>query len=264
MHFPDKKPFYIYLPVLIGMMFFASCTSKKKLVYFNSKDTINSEAVNKSYNPVLKTDDILSITVLGLDPEAIKPFNIPVNSVNQSMGGYSQGAPTPQGYLIDTEGNVDFPVAGKIKLAGLSRSAAIDTLKNRLKPYLTQPTVLVRILNYKVTVLGEVRNPGTFTIPNERITLPEALGIAGDLLITGVRKNVLVIRDVDGKKTETRVNLTSKELFSSPVYYLSQNDLVYVEPNRAKINSSVVNTGNISLVVSIVSLLVTMAVLLTR
>ena len=119
-------------------------------------------------------------------------------------------------------------------------------------------------MNYKITVLGEVRNPGTFTIPNERITLPEALGIAGDLQISGIRKNVMVIRDIEGKKTEYRVNLTSKELFSSPVYYLQQNDLVYVEPNRAKVNSSVVNPANVSLVISIISLFVTMVILFTR
>jgi polysaccharide export outer membrane protein len=113
-------------------------------------------------------------------------------------------------------------------------------------------------------VLGEVRNPGTFTIPNERVTLPEALGIAGDLLITGVRNEVVVIRDVNGKQTETRIDLSSKEVFNSPVYYLEQNDIVYVAPNRAKVNSSVVNTANVSLVVSVISLLVTMAVLFTR
>lgn len=264
MQLRNKKHFYIYLSGLIGLMFFASCTSKKKMVYFSSEDKINSEAMNKSYNPILKTDDILSILVLGLDPEAVKPFNIPVNIISQNIGGYIQGSPTPQGYLIDSEGNVDFPVIGKIKLAGLSRSAAIDTLKKQLKPYLTQPTVLIRILNYKVTVLGEVRNPGTFTIPNERITLLEALGIAGDLNITAKRNNVLVIRDVDGKKTETRIDLTSKQLFSSSVYYLNQNDVIYVEPNRAKINSSVVNTSNVGIVISVISLLTTIAVLISR
>lgn len=251
-----------FFTLLIVSVFITSCTNPKKLIYFQG-NLSNTES-NKSYNPVLKNDDILSITILGLDADAIKPFNIPISNISQNVGGYNQGTPTPPGYLIDSEGNIDFPVIGKIKLSGLSRSAAIDSLKKQLSPYLNKPTVLLRILNYKVTVLGEVRNPGTFTIPNERITLPEALGIAGDLLITGVRKNVLVVRDVDGKKTETRVDLTSKELFSSPVYYISQNDMIYVQPNRAKINSSVVNTANISLVVSVISLLVTMAVLFTR
>jgi polysaccharide export outer membrane protein len=198
---------------------------------------------------------------MGIDADAIKPFNIPVYNLNQNVGSYSQGYPTPPGYLIDSEGRIDFPVIGKIKLAGLTRAAAIDTIKKQLNPFLTKHTVLLRILNYKITVLGEVRNPGTFTIPNERITLPEALGIAGDLLITGVRKNVIVIREVEGKKTETIFDLTSKEIFSSPVYYLSQNDVVYVQPNRAKINSSVVNAANISLIISVVSLFITMVIL---
>ncbi len=241
---------------------FSSCTNKKKLIYFQGNS--GAEALSKSYNPVIKSDDILSITVMDIDQDAVRPFNIPVTAQNQNVGGYAQGAPTPPGYLVNADGYIDFPVIGRLKLAGLTRSAAIDTLKKGLAGYVKNPTLLLRILNYKVTVLGEVRNPGTFTIPNERISLPEALGIAGDLLITGVRKNVLVIRETDGKKTEIRVDLTSKELFSSPAYYLTQNDVVYVEPNRAKINSSVVNTANVSLIVSVVSLFVTMAVLFTR
>ncbi len=248
------------LSALLSILF-PSCTSKKNLVYFQGG--IGGSGTNDSYTPVIKPDDLLSIIVMGLDLAAVQPFNIPPSSSAQISGGYMQGAPTPPGYLVDPQGFIDFPVVGKIRLGGLSRSAAIDTLKKQLRPYLTNPTVLMKILNFKVTVLGEVKNPGTFTIPNERVTLPEALGIAGDLQITGVRKNVLVIREVDGKKTETRVDLTSKDLFSSPVYYLNQNDLVYVEPNRARINSSVVNTSNVSLVVSVISLLVTMSILFT-
>jgi len=243
---------------VLSIIFMVGCTHKKNLIYFQG--TLNNGEI-KSYNPVLSKDDILSVIVMDLDPEAVKPFNIPLTQMSQNIGGYSVGASPPPGYLIDSDGFIDFPVIGKVKVAGLSRSAAIDTLKKQLKPYLPHPSILLRILNYKITVLGEVRNPGTFTIPNERVTLPEALGIAGDLLITGERKNVLVVREVDGKRTETRVDLTSKELFSSPVYYLAQNDVVYVEPNRAKINSSVVNASNISLAVSMISLLITMVIL---
>ena len=251
-----------YLIVVLTILSTISCTHKKNMIYFQGK--LGNAEMNKSNNPLLKSDDLLSITVLGIDEQAIKPFNLPLANNNQNNGGYAQGAPSPTGYLIDSEGNIDFPVIGKIKLSGLTRSAAIDILKEQLKPYLNNPTILIRILNYKITVLGEVRNPGTFTIPNERITLLEAIGIAGDLQITGVRKNVLVIRDSDGKKTETRVDLTTNELFSSPVYYLQQNDVVYVEPNRAKVNSSVVNTANVSLVISVISLFITMAVLIKR
>lgn len=253
-----KSSFYFFVLAI----FFLSCTHKKNLVYFQGNSG-NTE-INKSFNPVLRVDDIISITVMNIDEQSAKPFNLPINNVNQNMGGYTQGMPTPPGYLIDTDGNIEFPIIGKIKLAGLTRTAAVDLLKSELKTYLNNPTVLIRILNFKVTVLGDVRNPGTFTIPNERVTLLEAIGIAGDLQITGVRKNVLVIRDIDGKKTETRVDLTTKDLFSSPVFYLQQNDVVYIQPNRAKINSSVVNTANVSLAISVISIFVTMAVLFTR
>lgn len=254
-----KRIFFKFSLSVFTIILISNCTYKKKLIYFQG--ALGGTETNKNYTPVLRSDDLLSITVLSLDEIASKPFNLPINTINQNIGGYSQGAPTGPGYLIDGEGNIDFPIIGKIKLGGLTRAAAIEHIKDQLKPYLNSPSVLIRILNYKITVLGEVRNPGTFTIPNERITLPEAIGIAGDLQITGVRNNVLVIRDIEGKKTETRVDLTKKDMFSSPVYYLQQNDVVYVEPNRAKINSAAINTSNVSLVVSVISLLITMVVL---
>ena len=133
-----------------------------------------------------------------------------------------------------------------------------------MSSYISNPSIIVRILNYKVTVLGEVKNPGTFTIPNERITILEAIGIAGDLQITAVRNNVMVIREVDGKRMEYRVDLTSKNLFSSPAYYLTQNDVVYVEPNRAKVNSAVVNATNVGIFISASSILISLLVLITQ
>jgi polysaccharide export outer membrane protein len=253
------KSFIKNFTLLLLITILCECTTRKNLTYFQGN--LNNTETNKSYNPVFKSDDLLSITVISLDEISAKPFNLPNNNINQQVGGYIQGSPSPPGYLIDSNGDIDFPVIGKLKLGGLTRESAIDLLKTQLKPYLNNPTILIKILNYKVTVLGEVRNPGTFTIPNERITLPEAIGIAGDLQITGIRNNVLVIRDIDGKKTETRVDLTKKDLFNSPVYYLQQNDVIYIEANRAKRNSSVVNTSNVSLVISVISLFVTMVIL---
>ena len=250
--------------LLVSVLVFASCTSRKNLVYFQGPVEMATQ-VSKTYSPILQKDDLLSIIVLGQDPDAVAPFNLPVTLLYPSnVGGYSQGAPTPPGYLIDGDGNIDFPVLGKIRLGGLTRAGAVELLQEKLNDFIKKPNVNMRILNYKVTVLGEVRNPGTFTIPNERITLPEAIGIAGDLLITGVRDNVLVIREQDGKITETRVNLRTKDLFRSPVYYLQQNDIVYVEPNKARINSSVVNASNAGIAISVLSLLITMATLLSR
>lgn len=257
-----KTCFKKYTALFFIVFSIFSCTNKQKIIYFQGALS-NSES-NKNYTPVFHSDDLLSIIVSCIDIDAVKPFNLQSNNLNSNIGGYTQGAPTPPGYLIDSEGNIDFPVIGKIKLGGLTRKDAVEQLKESLKPFLKEPNIQIRIMNYKVTVLGEVRNPGTFTIPNERITLPEAIGIAGDLTINGQRKNVLVIRETDGKRSETRVDLTTKEVFSSPVFYLQQNDVVYVEPNRAKVNSSAVNPGNLSLILSAVSLFITIAVLIKR
>lgn len=250
------KSQFIFITSLI--LLFTSCTYRRKLVYFQGN--LKNETTNISYSPTLKPDDIISINIQGMDESTTKPFNLQT-SINQNIGGYSSGTPAPPGYLIDSDGFIDFPILGKVKLGGLSRISAIDTLKKKLNQYVNNPTILIRILNFKVTVLGEVRNPGTFNIPNERVTLLEAIGIAGDLQITGLRKNVLVIREENGKRNEVRIDLTNKDFFNGPYYYLQQNDIVYVEPNRTKINSAAVNTTNVSLAISVISLFVTMVVL---
>lgn len=255
---------YIVLTILAGGLILSSCATKKNLIYFQGQGDSTLASKDKNYTPVLKTDDFLYISVLGLDEDAIKPFNLPYIQTPANIT-YSSGTPNAQGYLIDANGDIDFPVLGKIKIAGLDRMTATALIKEKLSEYIANPIVHIRILNFKITVLGEVKNPGTFSIPNERITLPEALGLAGDLNITGIRKNVLVIRDINGKKTQYRVDLTSRDLFASPVYYLNQNDLVYVQPNKLKISSSgIINPGNAGIVVSTASLIITVLSLLTR
>jgi polysaccharide biosynthesis/export protein len=234
-------------------------------VYF-SEPSGTGKVAAQPYKLVFKKDDLLNIQVMAMDPEAVIPFNLPLTQQFPSnIGGYMQGAPTPPGYLVDSEGNIDLPVIGKVKAAGFTRTELAADITEKLIPYLSKPTVNIRLLNYRVTVLGEVRNPGTFTIPNEKVTLTEALGIAGDLLITGVRNNVTVIRHEDGKQTEIQVDLRSKNIFDSPAYYLQQGDVVYVQPNRAKVNSSVVNPANIGLIVSTISLIIsTLTLINTR
>jgi polysaccharide export outer membrane protein len=239
-----------------------ACYTKRDLVYFQGQAT--EFVTQSSHDPTIKTDDLLSILVMANDEKSVLLFNMPSGVGNNLYGGYAQGAPTPPGYLVHSDGTIDFPVIGSIKLAGLTRSAAVEELKRQLASYIVNPTISLRILNFRITVLGEVRNPGTFTIPNERISLPEALGIAGDLLITGVRKNVAVIRDEDGKRKEYRVDLTQESLFSSPVFYLQQNDIVYVEPNEAKRNSSLINVANYGVVISSISLVVTTLILIFK
>lgn len=243
-----------------SMLFLFACNTKKEIVYFQGAPT--EYAANSSYNPTIKPDDLLSILVMANDEKSTALFNMPLAIGNNLYGGYAQGAPTPPGYLVDANGSIEFPVIGPIKIAGLTRTEAIQNIKQQLSSYIVNPTISMRILNFRITVLGDVKNPGTFTIPNERITLLESLGVAGDLLITGERENVLVIRDEDGKRKEYRVNLTQESLFASPVFFLQQNDVVYVEPNRAKRNSSLVNASNTGIVISSLSLMLTTLILI--
>jgi polysaccharide export outer membrane protein len=183
---------------------------------------------------------------------------------NAGQNGYTIGAAAKSGYLIDSDGTINLPVIGVFPMAGLSRKQATLNLQERLEEYTESPIVQIQILNYKITVLGDVRTPGTYKIPNERITIIEAIGLAGDLKPTSERKNVLVIREVDGKKMEYRVDLTSKGIFSSPVYYLRQNDVVYVQPNVTALSESSFVRATGSIILSLTSLIITTITLITQ
>lgn len=232
------------------------------MVYFQPSVSGSDSIIQHAYAPVYHSNDLLSVTVASMDAESVKPFNMSIVAYT-SEDGRATNVPMQQGYFVDTAGYIDFPVLGKLKVGGLTRMQAVQLIRQKLTPYVIDPLVIVKILNYKITVLGDVKNPGTFPIPSERVTLPEALGMAGDMNVTGVRNNVLIIRDIDGVKTEIRVDLTSKETYNSPGYYLRQNDVVYIEPNRAKRNSSVTGT-TAGIFISVASLLLTTIAILTR
>ncbi|WP_394344234.1 polysaccharide biosynthesis/export family protein [Seonamhaeicola marinus] len=210
-----------------------------------------------TFVPRLKTNDLISIYVSTYDLEAVKPFNL--------FKGDGIGRSESIDYLIDAEGNIDFPVLGKVKLKGLTIEESKELFKEKLSAdYLKDPIVNIRIKNFRITVSGEVRNPGVYSVSGERITILEALGLAGDLTIKGKRDNVMIIRDFNGSKTITRIDLTSKEIFSSPVYYLTQNDIIYVEPNKSAISSSSLDSRTTT-AISIASILITSTIiLLTR
>lgn len=235
------------------------CKTHKKLVYFqNGISESDSLSYKTQYTPVLKKDDLISIAVTADDPATALPFNLDQKSLNPNLNnGYTMGNQERQGYLIDENGTINFPVLGPLQLDGLKRTEAVKLLEDSLNNYLSNPIVNVQILNYKVTVLGDVQRPGTFKVPNERITVLEAIGLAGDLNITGNRTNVKVVRDNDGQKTEHNLDLTSSSVFSSPAYYLQQNDVVYVEPNMAQRNNSTVWKTSGSIFISTVALIIT-------
>lgn len=253
-----------YIFLLFTLIQLTSCKTREKLVYFQH-DAADSTLAQKNYTPILKTDDLLSVLVSGDDPEAVIPFNLPTGLTPQTVNsGYTMGNPAPNGYLIDANGEIAMPIIGRLKVAGLNRMEAIKTIETKLSEYIKNPVVQIAIQNYKITVLGDVKSPGTFKIPNERITLLEAIGLAGDLKMTGTRKNVVVIRDENGIKTEYRVDLTSKDVFSSPVYYLAQNDVVYVEPNSAARTESTIWRTTGPIFISLTSLVITTITLITR
>lgn len=239
-----------------------SCVSKKDIVYFQN-DEINQELVSNDFVTTFKSDDLLQITISAKELESVAPFNLPVTNF-MSVGGNAMGQMQQQNYLIDSKGFIDFPVLGKLKIGGKTREEVIQMFKDKLDPdYVKNPTINIFIANFRVTVSGDVKTPGTFTIPNERISIVEALGLAGDLNPSGQRNNIKVIREEGGKKKIYTLDLLSKEIFTSPAYYLQQNDVVYVEPNQAKSQYAAYNP-NTGLFVSIASLVITLITLITR
>ena len=238
----------------------ASCASRKDLAYLQNADSMQNLESFYSFEPTLKVDDLLSIIVSAETPEVTIPFNLPQIQGNYQINNNQNGIKT---YLIDAEGFIDFPVVGSIQLAGLSRREAVDKLTDAVAIYIINPSINLRILNYKVSIIGEVKFPGTFRLESERITLLEALSMSGDLTIYGRRDNILIIREIEGKKSFNRVDITSADFINSPFYYLTQNDQIVVEPNKPRMNASVVGP-NITLIISALSVLVSLSIILFR
>lgn len=258
--FSNKKIFLLIASLtLIGL---SSCVSNKDIAYFQN-DLIEQEKVSNVYKTVFKPDDLLQITISSDNIEAVMPFNLPTVAFLASTNS-AVGVPQQQSYLIDSKGEIDFPVFGKMKIGGLTREEAITLFKSRLSPeYVKKPTVNIRISNFKITVSGDVRRPGTYNISNERVSILDALGLAGDLNISGRRDNVLVLREEGNQKIEYRVDLRSKKAYTSPVFYLQQNDIIYIEHNNARIQSASSNSTT-NLFISVTGLLITIVSLLTR
>jgi len=253
----------ILLPLLL-----AACQSYKKVPYFQNVEVVNEvEQQEKLYDAKIMPKDLLTIVVSCTNPELAIPFNLTVASnagIAVSTSSYVTTQPVLQPYLVDNEGNINFPVLGELKLGGLTKREAEQLIIDKLKPYMKEtPIVTVRMVNYKISVIGEVTRPGTFTISNEKVNLLEALAMAGDMTVYGLRDNVKLIReDANGKQQIVTLDLNKAETILSPYYWLQQNDIVYVTPNKAKArNSDVGNSTSLwfsatSILVSIVSLLV--------
>lgn len=225
--------------IVLSLLFLSSCVNTRKALYFaGQKDEVLLSSITVP-ETVIQANDLLSIHVSSLSPDASAVFNTP-NSSSVTISSYNGNPVSTSGYLVNSEGNIQFPILGTIKAAGLTqnqlRIQIVKTLAD--KKLLLDPIVNIRHLNFRVTVLGEVSNPTVITVPNEKITLLEALGLAGDITIYGKKDNVMVIREEAGQKTIKRIDLNSSQLLTSPYYYLKSNDIVYVEPGKARVASS--------------------------
>ena len=268
MHLNLRSLYGSLLLCMIVAFLFASCQSYKKVPYLQDVEVVkNTNQQESLYDAKIMPKDLLTIVVSCTSPELAVPFNLTVASPASVAAGNNQLTTQPvlQPYLVDNEGKINFPVLGELKVGGLTKREAEQLVVEKLKPYIKEiPIVTVRMVNYKISVLGEVTRPGTFTISNEKVNLLEALAMAGDMTVWGVRDNVKLIREgADGKQEIITLDLNSSETILSPYYWLQQNDIVYVTPNKAKArNSDIGNSTSLwfsatSILISLTSLLVT-------
>ena len=257
----EKKNYFyrtlnnLVIGILVVAILNPAC-SKRDLVYFSdlpSKETF--EMPIKNYiQPTIQPDDILSITVSSLNPESNVLFNNVILPTTANSGMAIAATKGSEGYLVDKSGFVNFPVIGKVMLAGLSKEQATEKMTSEIKQHVKSPIVNIRFINFKITVIGEVRQPSTFTVATEKINVLEALGLAGDMTAYGKRENVLIIREQQGVRKSARINLNDKEVLNSPYFYLQQNDIIYIEPeSRAKVAETAPGNRYIPIWVSLIS-----------
>lgn len=252
-----------------GLFMLSSCATVKDIAYFQNKVVNQPEKIDKHAGIVIQPKDMLSIVVSSRNPELVTMFNLPVVSYQAGSeivaGG---GAQRILGYVVDNAGCIDFPVLGPLEVAGMTRWELAEMIKTKLIKggLLTDAVVTVEFMNFKVSVLGEVNAPGTYTIEGDKVTVLQAISLARDLTIFGMRENVSVIRERDGERTIYQINLCDVNLFKSPAYYLQQNDIIYVEPNKEKARQSTTDDKTLrmtSIFVSGGSLVVSIATLVT-
>lgn len=260
------KNIFIYLFL---SLIFASCASRKDVIYL--QDMFNSEEVSSSVidslkvefsPPKFKVDDRVTINISSLNIKAARPYNLYISSYN--MGGVtSAGQQQQQSYLVDSDGEISFPELGKIKIVGLTAVELEHYLEGKLKNELPDIKANVQLVNFRVSILGEVQKPGEYKIDRNKISLLQAIGLAGDLTIYGKRDNVLLMRESEGKLKYYNIDIRKKDLINSPVFYLKQNDVIYVSPNKPRINASA-SSQTASYIISATGLLVTLISLFTR
>ena len=259
------KKYFFYVAIGITVLL-TSCSSPKNIAYIKNSGYVDLSKSEYLYDARIMPKDVLTITVSTVNPEAAAPFNLIVrNTLTNASSTISTSGGSLQTYLVDNSGTIEFPVLGTLQVGGLTKAECEKMIHDKLRPYLNakeNPVVTVRMANYKISVLGEVNRPGMFTVSNEKINIFEALAQAGDLTIYGVRDNVKLIRENQkGRKEIVTIVLNDANIINSPYYYLQQNDILYVEPNKVKARNSSVGTTT-TLWFSATSIMVSLASLL--
>lgn len=264
----------IFSFVVVFLMLMTGCKTNKHIVYLQDSGSMVSyqDSTNAPIPDIsLKVGDLLTITVNSNTPESALPFNLPLIPNQSGFNSYNQGnvmtssGGSLQNYLVDTQGDIMFPIIGKIQVIGMTKSELSDYINKQIYPrYITEvPIITIRYANFKVSVLGEVHKPGVCSIDNEKVSIFEAIALAGDLTIFGKRENVLLIRENDGKRETVRIDLRDKRLINSPYFYLQQNDILYIQPNDPKSRSSALSTAE-TISISIVGTLISLTSLLVN
>ncbi|TDS13719.1 polysaccharide biosynthesis/export family protein [Sphingobacterium paludis] len=257
---PDTRKYSTLWYGFIALFFLNSC-AVKNIPYFQDLP-VDSARITKQAaaftEPVIQFDDILSVTIQTIDPTTAAVAN---QAINESA---ANGTSIQQitGFLVDKNGSIQIPMIGSVQVAGLTTYQARERILEQARQFYKEPTVHVRFANYKITVLGEVARPAAYTVPNEKVSVLDAIGLAGDLTIYGKRENVLLIRDKSGEKELVRLNLNDSKLFQSPYFYLKQNDVIYVEPGKAR--SEMNNASRTQTFALITSLATIITLVLTR
>lgn len=265
-----KRNRFILCLLALGALLFSSCGTPQNVVYMSNLDSVKYTQIQRAQfkQPLIQTDDILNITIQtqditetsALNQTSLSPGGAQAAPVAAGAGGAATAAIS--GFLVNQNGNVEIPILGVVKVAGLTTDEARELVKSKASKFYKDPTVQVRFSNYKITMLGEVNKPSTYTMPNEKVTIFDAISLAGDLTIYGKRNNIMLMRDNGDKKDIVRLDLNSSTILSSPYYYLQQNDVIYVEPSKAKAAAN--NAPRIQLISIALATATLLVALLTR
>lgn len=259
------KKFFGLVGAVAGLLWLASCSTSKEIEYFQDIDRVYMEQLNTEYEAIIKKDDRLAIVVSGPDKTVTAPYNLTLGEMGMSTSSVSANPETATlSYLVDAQGNIEFPTLGTIHVEGMTRNQLVSYLTGRIGKDVKNPIVYVAFKNYKITVLGEVRTPGTFVMDSEKISLLQALGRAGDLTLTAKRDGIILLREVDGRQEHYTIDMRKSDLLNQPYYYLQQNDVIIVPPSSVRVASATTATGIWSVLLSSITTAIALVTMILK